>query len=110
MNGLSKLTDRFGEDRILLVLAVSIKEYSYDERISPKNKAWAAKTDTSFLTNSLSLTVTLSQITPGELDILADTARREMEYSPQLQLGQDRVFAQTGGNEKQAISPRDITI
>ena len=77
---LDDVVSEYGYDRVMLVLAATIRDKEWDQRISRKNMAWAkaypVPEDTDRDGRARYLDYTVNQVHPGLTDLLVSNARK----------------------------------
>lgn len=82
---LNRLTDSFPIERIAVVVAISVREYDWDGRLSDDNKAWAKSvpfpTDLDDWNRDRNAAFSVSSVHPGLLNLFANALRKELEVT-----------------------------
>ena len=75
----AQVAEQFGHERILYVLAITIRDKLYDGRFSSANKAWAQafpiEPDIDSWGGNRNLTLVVRQMHPGLLNLFCDQAK-----------------------------------
>ena len=77
--GAREVIDEFGKERVMMVLAITIRDKLYDGRFSSANKAWAQafpiEPDIDSWGGNRNLTLAVRQTHPGLLNLFCDQAK-----------------------------------
>lgn len=77
--GAREVIDEFGKERVMTVLAITIRDKLYDGRFSSANKAWAQafpiEPDIDSWGGNRNLTLVVRQTHPGLLNLFCDQAK-----------------------------------
>ena len=108
--GAREVIDEFGKERVMTVLAITIRDKLYDGRFSSANKAWAQafpiEPDIDSWGGNRNLTLVVRQTHPGLLNLCT---RMNMQYTDDgYRCGRRKAFKRSGrkpcGNGKRVKS------